>query len=240
MKIRQNITILCISLAVLIFPLVFFQHIKADTVNSYVSFNKPTVIIDGGHGGKDGGAVSVTGTLEKDINLSIAHKLERLLNANGFDTLMTRTTDNEVSDNEEIKKHDELKNRVDIFNSSADNIVISIHQNKFTQEQYSGTQIFYSQNNSKSEILAENIKNSVVSLIQNDNKRECKKAGSEIFILDNSNVPTVLVECGFLSNYQEANSLDSEEYQNKLTYCIFLGIQEFENTLLRNDINGKN
>lgn len=235
MKKYFNLIILCFSIVILIFPVLFLHHIKSETVSSYQYINKPTIIIDAGHGGKDGGAVSVTGSLEKDINLSIALKLESLLKLNGFDTCLTRTSDNEVSESNNTKKHDELENRVNIFNSSANNIVVSIHQNKFTQEQYSGTQIFYSKNNSKSKMLAENIKSSVVSLIQNDNKRECKKAGSEIFILDNSIVPTVLVECGFLSNTSEAKLLDTEEYQNKLAYCIFLGIQEFENTLFRND-----
>ena len=235
MKKYFNLIILSVSLIILVYPIIFIQHIKTDTVSSYHSIDKPTIIIDAGHGGEDGGAVSVTGTLEKDINLSIAKKLESMLKANGFNTKLTRTSDNVVSDDENIKKHNELQNRVDIFNSSVNNIVVSIHQNKFTQEQYCGTQIFYSKNNTKSELLAENIQNSVVSLIQNDNKRECKKAGSEIYILDNSNVPTVLVECGFLSNDSEAKLLDTDEYQNKIAYCIFLGIQEFENTLIRND-----
>ncbi len=235
MKKYFNIIILSVSLIILVYPVVFIQHIKTDTVSSYHSINQPTIIIDAGHGGEDGGAVSVTGTLEKNINLSIAKKLESLLKANGFNTKLTRTSDNIVSDDENIKKHNELQNRVDIFNSSVNNIVVSIHQNKFTQEQYCGTQIFYSKNNTKSELLAEKIQNSVVSLIQNENKRECKKAGSEIFILNNSNVPTVLVECGFLSNDSEAKLLDTDEYQNKIAYCIFLGIQEFENTLIRND-----
>lgn len=240
MKKHFNIIIIVISVLLLIFPLFFFQHINAVTdVNSYKLTDKPTIIIDAGHGGEDGGAVSVTGTLEKDLNLKIAEKLNSFLMSAGYNTKMTRQSDELVlSDSDKYSKHLDLKNRADVFNSSQNNIAISIHQNKFTQNQYYGTQIFYSANNPKSEMLAKNIKNSVVTLLQNENTRECKKAGSEILILNNSTVPTVLVECGFLSNEAEAKLLENEEYQNKIAYSIFLGILEFENTKIRNDKNG--
>ncbi len=234
---RFYVIVLCISIFLFIFPLFFIQHLKSVTdVNAYQLSNKPTIIIDAGHGGEDGGAVSVTGELEKNINLKIAKKLNTFLLSAGYNTKMSRNSDKLVlSDDEPYSKRLDLQNRADIFNSSQNNIVISIHQNKFTQPQYYGTQIFYSQNNSKSEYLAENIKNSVVTLLQNENTRECKKAGSEILILNKSNVPTVLVECGFLSNEAEAKLLDEEEYQNKIAYSIFLGILEFEKTVIRND-----
>ena len=213
MKKHFNIIIIVISVLLLIFPLFFFQHINAVTdVNSYKLTDKPTIIIDAGHGGEDGGAVSVTGTLEKDLNLKIAEKLNSFLMSAGYNTKMTRQSDELVlSDSDKYSKHLDLKNRADVFNSSQNNIAISIHQNKFTQNQYYGTQIFYSANNPKSEMLAKNIKNSVVTLLQNENTRECKKAGSEILILNNSTVPTVLVECGFLSNEAEAKLLENEE-----------------------------
>ena len=237
MKKHFNEIIIIISVSLLIFPLLFFQHInKITDVNSYKLTDKPTIIIDAGHGGEDGGAVSVTGTLEKDLNLKIAKKLNAFLTSAGYRTKMTRENDRLVlNDSDQYSKHLDLQNRVDIFNSSQNNIAISIHQNKFTESQYYGTQIFYSANNEKSEILAENIKNSVVNLLQNDNTRECKKAGSEILVLNKSSVPTVLVECGFLSNETEAKLLEDEEYQNKIAYSIFLGILEFENTKIRND-----
>ena len=240
MKKYFNTIIIFFSVSLLIFPLLFFQHIKTvSNVNSYILTNKPTIIIDAGHGGEDGGAVSVTGTLEKDLNLKIAEKLNSFLISAGYNTKMTRESDDLVlSDNDEYSKHLDLKNRADIFNSSQNNIAVSIHQNKFTQNQYYGTQIFYSSNNPKSEVLAENIKNSVVTLLQKENTRECKKAGSEILVLNNSTVPAILVECGFLSNEEEAKLLENEDYQNKLAYSIFLGILEFENTKIRNDKNG--
>lgn len=242
MKSRINVIIIYIFAFLLIFPPLFYLHlVNVTPVSSYQLAQRPTIIIDPGHGGEDGGAVSVTGSLEKDINLSISKKLNTFLTANGYNTVLTRTNDSSLSDDcNQYNKHLDLENRVNIFNSSHNNIVVSIHQNKFTQEQYSGTQVFYSQNNINSKILAENIKNSVKYLLQNDNDRECKKAGTEIFVLNESTVPTVLVECGFLSNSIEAKLLENDEYQSKIAYSIYLGILEFENTIFRNDKNGKN
>lgn len=189
----------------------------------------PTVVIDAGHGGFDGGAETEDNIIEKDINLNIALKLKDLFTSNGFKVNMTREKDIALCDESEAnnKKKSDLSKRVQIFNSNKNNIVISIHQNMFCDSRYFGTQVFYSANDPKSESLAECIKNSTTSLIQPDNTRKCKKAGSEIFILNKSTVPTVLIECGFLSNELEAKKLKDEEYQKKLAYCIFLGFLEY-------------
>lgn len=226
-----RIKILFSALVILIIPVVFFGFTnQSDSVMSDSIYDKNcTVVIDAGHGGEDGGAVSVTGTLEKDINLSIATKLEKLLKLNGFDVVMTRTEDVLLCD-ENItsgRKLTDLKNRVSVFNYSKNNVVISIHQNNFTDPKYDGAQVFFSKNNSLSENLALCTKNSLVSLLQNDNSRECKQADSSIYVLDNAEVPAVLVECGFLSNENEAKLLESNEYQEKLAFCIYLGFSEF-------------
>lgn len=184
---------------------------------------KPTIIIDAGHGGEDGGASVNNSVLEKNINLEIAKKLKVFLQSNGFKVIMTRSDDNALSD---VKRKD-LQRRVDIFNSSSDNIVLSIHQNKFEQSQYHGAQVFFSANDIKSKNLANCIQLSVKKLLQPDNNRSIKKAGSEIFILDNCDVPSVLIECGFLSNETELKKLLDESYQNKIAYSIFLGFMEF-------------
>ena len=184
---------------------------------------KPTIIIDAGHGGEDGGASVNNSVLEKNINLEIAKKLKVFLQSNGFKVIMTRSDDNALSD---VKRKD-LQRRVDIFNSSPDNIVLSIHQNKFEQSQYHGTQVFFSANDIKSKNLANCIQLSAKKLLQPDNNRSIKKAGSEIFILDNCDVPSVLIECGFLSNETELKKLLDESYQNKIAYSIFLGFMEF-------------
>lgn len=206
----------------------FFTTENAYTTSVHNEKIKPVVIIDPGHGGEDGGA-DANNIVEKDINLKISKKLRDFFVSNGFDVIMTRDTDIALinSDNSTFVKKDDLQKRVDIFNSSDKNIVISIHQNKFTQPQYSGTQVFYSPNNEQSKLLAEKIRASVTSLIQKDNTRQIKKAGSEIFVLNNAFTPAILVECGFLSNYEEAMMLNTDAYQSKLAYCIYLGFLEY-------------
>ena len=219
------------SLSFLILAIIIsfsFTGNLAKTSSSYTD-PSPLIVIDPGHGGEDGGASTSDNVLEKDINLQIGLKLKFFLQSNGFDVIMTRESDTAIYDSDAInnKKRSDLQNRVDIFNSSKNNVVISIHQNKFVESKYNGTQVFFSANNEKSAYLAENIRNSVVSLLQPDNERECKKAGSEIYILDNTQTPAVLVECGFLSNENESSKLQDNTYQNRMAYCICLGFMEY-------------
>ena len=209
-----------------------FSNITAHTSGSVDSV-RPVFIIDAGHGGEDGGA-EVDSVLEKDINLSIADKLADILRLSGYEVKEVRDTDISVySDDAETlreKKKSDLNNRVELFNSDENNIVISIHQNKFDSPKYSGTQLFYSVNNSESSVLAEKIRTAVVMLIQQDNTRELKKGSKDIFILDKAEVPAVIVECGFLSNDNERKKLTDEEYQKKLAYCIAMGAMDYLNT----------
>lgn len=217
-------TILLITAVIVMFVTTETAYTTSSASTQFI----PTIIIDPGHGGEDGGA-DANNIVEKDINLSISLKLRDFLLTNGFDVIMTRETDTALYDDSNpkfIKKND-LQKRVDIFNSSSENLVISIHQNKFTQPQYNGTQVFYSPNNENSKILAENIRNSVISLIQKENTRQIKKAGSEIYVLHNAETPAVMVECGFLSNDEDANKLNSDSYQTELAYCIYLGLLEY-------------
>ena len=206
-----------------------FSNIAVHTSSDESSYTKPYIIIDAGHGGEDGGA-EVDGILEKDINLNISNKLADLLRLCGYYVTEIRDSDisvyDEDSDTLRDKKVSDLKNRVERFNSDSDNIVISIHQNKFDNSAYSGAQIFYSVNNENSVILAEAVRNSIVQLIQNDNTRELKK-GSDIYILDNAEVPAIIVECGFLSNPDERSKLLDENYQSEMAYSIAMGVLEY-------------
>lgn len=194
------------------------------------SENARTVILDAGHGGEDGGAVGVDGIIEKDINLSVALKLRGLLEASGYNVIMTRDKDEAIYDDTaetlREKKRSDLHNRADMINdNSKDNtIFVSIHQNKFPDSKYFGTQIFYSKNNSESQGLASGIKDSVVSLIQPDNTREIKPAEKNVFLLHKAQIPAVVVECGFLSNREEAQKLVKSEYQSQLAFCVYCGI----------------
>lgn len=197
---------------------------------NYVNNNYPTIILDSGHGGEDGGASSESGVLEKDINLDICLTLQRLLEQGGYKTEMIRNTDvsthDESASTTRERKVSDIHNRVKIANSKSSNILVSIHQNHFTDSKYFGTQVFYSKNNASSQNLAENIRVAVTSLMQPENQRKCKQS-SNVYLLDNVNVPAVIVECGFLSNPHEADLLSREDYRDNMAYSIYLGIVEF-------------
>ena len=192
---------------------VFF---RLNPTKSVMTENKtePIIVIDAGHGGEDGGAVSESGVLEKDINLSIANNSADLSLDNGEESVHSR----KVAD---------LKKRLEIFNSDKNNIVISIHQNKFSQIKYYGTQIFYSPNNSQSQNLAECIRNSVKKCLQPDNERQCKKADGSIYLLKKAENPSVIVECGFISNPDELAKLQSDEYQKEMATAIITGFLDY-------------
>ena len=147
---------------------------------------------------------------------------------------MIRDTDVSIYDSSSStiseKKVSDLHNRLSIINSSADNILISIHQNKFEQSKYYGAQMFYSPNNSESQYLAESIRQSVTGLLQPENKRELKSADKTIYILNNATVPAVIVECGFLSNPDEAQKLSTEEYRSKMAFAIYCGFLDYQRT----------
>lgn len=188
------------------------------------------IVIDAGHGGEDGGATA-NGVSEKDVNLDIALKLRDLLTFSGYHVVMIRETDTSIYDASaqtiSEKKVSDLHNRLSIINSSEDNILISIHQNKFEQSQYSGAQIFYSDNNTQSSVLAESIRKSITGFLQPDNERELKVGGSNIYILDKATVPAVIVECGFLSNPDEAEKLSDDHYRTQMTFAIYCGFLEY-------------
>ena len=210
-----------------------WTHIGSNyTQTSGSEYNEePVIVIDAGHGGEDGGAVSESGLIEKNVNLSIALKLQKFFTQSGFKVKMIRTDDYAVySDDASTlrdKKVSDIHNRAKLCNDNPNNILISIHQNKFEQSKYKGTQVFYSGNNSLSNPLAECIRTSVKGLLQHDNNRLCKLTDDSVYILKNATVPAVLVECGFLSNPQEAELLSTLEYQNRMAFSIYSGFIEF-------------
>lgn len=232
---KNNIifTTVIVSLA-LVFSCVFTIYKKAETlsVNSFPQ-KEITVIIDPGHGGIDGGATGVDGSVEKDINLSIAKKLESQLNLLGIKTEMTRKTDITIADDsaktiKEIKTSD-LHNRMKLVDSTKNSILISIHQNHYTEEKYSGLQVFYSPNNQASENLADLIQSSAKNYLRPQNDRVIKKAESNLYLLYSAKSPSVLVECGFMSNADENILLKNPEYQKQLAYCIAMSVNQYIN-----------
>ncbi len=200
------------------------------SLTSYES-QKPLIILDAGHGGMDGGCSSANGDVEKNINLAILLNLRELLEMSGYTVVVTRDTDISIHDEgiEGIanQKSSDMDNRLEIFNSSDNAICISIHQNQFTDPQYSGAQMFYSDTNSASGTLAQMIQNQFVQFLQPDNTREIKLCGKELFLCYFSENPTVMVECGFLSNPEEAAKLVTEEYQRQVAFTVYAALMQY-------------
>ena len=192
---------------------------------------KGTVIVDAGHGGEDGGAVAVNGALEKDINLAIALELEKNLKQNNFDVIMIRSSDVSVGDQSlstiAERKRSDTKSRLRTVEETGECLLISIHQNHFSEGKYSGAQIFYSGNRPESAELAECIRQNIVDNLQPENKRENKQADGNIYLLKNCQVPAVLVECGFLSNKAETEKLCTESYQKEMAAAIYNGLIDY-------------
>lgn len=182
------------------------------------------VVIDAGHGGEDGGAISKSGIYEKDLNLSVALMLRDYYTSVGIPTVLTREGDvllyDKNSDYHGRKKVMDLANRLKIASSTENPLFISIHMNAFTQTQYNGLQVWYSKNNALSREVAKDIQ-LASRTVQPSNYRQEKAADSKLFLLDNLNCPAVLVECGFLSNESDAEKLSSEEYRRLLAFVIF-------------------
>ena len=227
---------LSIVLVIIFSALTVGSHIidkfAVDTVSSDNLQNK-TIIIDAGHGGIDGGTSASDGTVVKDLNLQISLKINEILKSMGIKTAMTRTDDASLNDQNAStirqKKVSDIKNRLAIINETDDAVFVSIHQNHFSQEKYSGAQVFYSKNNPQSQVLAEKIRFQLISVLQPENTREIKPSGSEIYLLHHAKVPAVMVECGFLSNYNETQLLKDEKYQRKLAFTVAMGIFDFLN-----------
>lgn len=187
---------------------------------------KKTVIIDPGHGGIDVGTVGIDGSLEKNINLSISLDLYDFLMVSGINTVLTRDGDYEMYRAGEQRTKSDLYNRMDYINSVPNSILISIHQNHFENEAEWGTQVWYSPNDEISPTIADKILQSVKKNIQPENKRENKVSDNSYYILYKAQKPSVMVECGFVSNENENKRLQDKEYQRDMAYSILVGICE--------------
>jgi N-acetylmuramoyl-L-alanine amidase len=178
-----------------------------------------------------GGAVSDTGVSEEEINLKIVCKLQELFEASGSNIILTRSDENGIydldSDSIKNKKTSDLKNRVKLANSEEADIFISIHLNKLENNStVHGWQTFYQEKNEDSKSLAECIQSNLNYSIQKENKRSIMSLTGK-YIMDNVKIPTVTVECGFLSNNEEAENLQDDEYQNKLAWGIYCGTMDY-------------
>ena len=188
-----------------------------------------TVILDAGHGGEDGGASTADGVLESGINLEIALRLRDLLAFAGVDTQMIRDTDTAVYSGDcrtiSQKKVSDLKNRAAMVNAVENGLLVSIHQNYFEQTKYCGAQVFFAKTDG-SKALAERIQQSLRENVDAANHRQCKPSQS-VYLMEHIECTGVLIECGFLSNYEEAKRLQTDAYQKKLSAAICGAITEY-------------
>lgn len=221
-----------LALLVIICLIAAFSYVKSEVVptNTTADITK-TIIIDAGHGGFDGGASAADGTVEKDINLQIALKTAYILRLNGFEVIMTRDSDTGTEDDESEaiakRKKSDLSNRLQMMKDYPDAIYVSIHLNKFTTSAANGAQVFYTKNYKEARDLAQSVQQSIVTLIQPENTRVVKQGTDSTYLLKNAAVPTIIVECGFLSNKAELEKLKNDDYQSQMALAIVGGIMDY-------------
>lgn len=191
---------------------------------------KPMVVVDVGHGGNDPGKIGVDGSLEKDINLSIAKKLKAYLEASDVEVVMTRQEDKGLySSGDSNKKMADMRGRCVLIDKAKPDLVVSIHQNSYHEEGISGAQVFYYKTSEKGKRLAQLIQKRFDYVLGDKNRRQEKPNGS-YYLLLHVKQPIVIVECGFLSNWAEAAALGTEEYQDRVAWTIHMGVMEYLNT----------
>lgn len=221
-------------LAVFIALAVWIHAVQPEEEENVSAFALPitnkVVLIDPGHGGIDAGATD-NGLVEKDLNLAIAQKLKAYVEQSGGIAVMTRDTDTGTyapdRANGVSQKQSDLAERKKMAETYQADVFVSIHMNKFPQTQYKGAQVFYAKTPENSESLAESIQQSLKDVLQDGNERQAKPNERGVFILKDAKVPSVIVECGFLSNPEEAALLKEDGYQQKVAWAIYLGIVKF-------------
>ena len=222
----------CIISALISLILIFFMQNFSFSMPNTLAVNPTpvTIVLDAGHGGEDGGCEG-NGLVEKDLNLDITLRIASLLRNQGVNVVLTREIDellyDKNSDYEGKKKYQDVRRRLEIAKDQENPVLVSIHMNYFAKTQYSGLQVWYSKADAKSRILANLVQNNVKNSLQPNNKRGIKEATSSIFLLDNASFPAILIECGFLSNVDEARALGDENYRQKLAEIIFTSIMSY-------------
>lgn len=196
-------------------------------VSSDYNSNRVNLVIDAGHGGIDAGAIGVDGSKEKDINLAIAKNLYDFASVSGISATLIRDGDYLVYRQGDDRRRSDLYNRMDIVNSIHNSVLISIHQNHFDDEKENGMQIWYSPNDVKSPLLADDILVISKQNLQPNNERTNRKSDSSYYLLHKAKSPSVMVECGFVSNTEENKKLQDNAYQKDLAYCVMLGFGKY-------------
>lgn len=194
-----------------------------------VKEEKRCVVIDAGHGGDDPGKVGINGANEKDVNLEIARLVKQFLEENDIEVVMTRESDEGLYDvNASNKKVQDMKRRIELIEEVKPMVTVSIHQNSYPEEYVHGAQVFYYTGSVQGELLAECIQKQLVAKVDSENNRRIK-ANDSYYLLKKTDIPIVIVECGFLSNSAEAQKLCTQEYQERVAWAIHIGILQYLN-----------
>lgn len=228
-----------IIMSVVLIVAMFFWAREAAAVQAEYVWNKKAmhtfsdekrcVVIDAGHGGNDPGKVGVTGCYEKDINLKITKKLKTFLEMEGIDVILTRDDDLGLySETDSSKKSADMRNRVQLIEESNAALAVSVHQNSYSGESIKGAQTFYYTGSTESQELARLIQDRLVYTLDKENHRK-EKTNDSYYLLKNTSCPIVIVECGFLSNNEECRLLETDYYQEKVAWAIYMGIMQYLN-----------
>lgn len=232
MKFANHKNVFILSVVVLGSILFLCRQSRFLAVNGtvFVGQKEPfCVVLDAGHGGADPGKIGINGSLEKDVNLEITLLVKRYLEAEDVQVIMTRETTEGLYDADaDNKKVQDMKRRIDIMEENKPNIAVSIHQNSYPEESISGAQVFYYTGSVQGQKLADYLQQSLVERLDSDNRRQIK-ANDSYYMLKKTSVPTVIVECGFLSNQKEAEKLCDRVYQEKVAWAIHMGILQYLN-----------
>lgn len=212
-----------IGVLLFLIALIYGGHQLSIVVASNILQEEKVVVIDAGHGGDDPGKIGINDALEKEINLQIAKDIKKYLEEAGITVIMTREDENSLSNN----KTEDLQKRVKIIDESKAEIAVSIHQNSFSSEAEKGAQVFYYSESEEGEKLAQILQNHL-KMLDPENRREIKE-NNTYFLLKRTKIPTVIVECGFLSNWEEAEKLADAEYQKEIAQVISEGILTYMN-----------
>ncbi|MDE6957194.1 MAG: N-acetylmuramoyl-L-alanine amidase CwlD [Lachnospiraceae bacterium] len=202
------------------------KYVYSDWIQEAEAKEKKVIVLDSGHGGSDPGKVGIGDVLEKDLNLEIALKTQKQLEKAGYKVVMTRTADEGLKRNgKEAGKTEDMRARVEIMNREKPALVVSIHQNSYPQSNVKGAQVFYYSHSKEGEKAAVTIQKALKKLDEN-NTREAKD-NDTYYLLRKTEVPAVIVECGFLTNPEEAKKLQEESYQKQVAELICEGVKDY-------------
>ena len=230
-KLTKKIIFGIISLVIVIVSVIEVKTASEEVIKIMPITNK-TIIVDAGHGGIDPGSMTDDQSVkEKDVNLKITKKVKELLEASGAMVILTRNDDTilyteQVGKTIRQKYNENLKNRKKIIQESSADMFISIHLNKFQESKYYGAQTFYPAGKEDDKQLATYIQGELKRVVDKTNNRKIKST-NDIYLIKDNEIPSTLIECGFLSNDKEAKLLNDEEYQDQIAWAIYVGIQKY-------------